>query len=95
MSKDLDTGTVFEILSIEIADIGIGDYIGPKLQTDQSEADLKVAHAKAGERRAFAIAHEQKMRAKAQDTSAKLIEAKSQTLLALPTLLNWQFRDHG
>jgi uncharacterized protein YqfA (UPF0365 family) len=67
LSKGLDSGTAFEILSIDIADIDIGENIGAKLQTDQAEADLKVANAKAEERRAIAVAFEQEMRAKAQD----------------------------
>nr|MBC7614328.1 flotillin-like protein FloA [Pseudopedobacter sp.] len=83
LSKGLDSGTAFEILSIDIADIDIGDNIGAKLQTDQAEADLKVANAKAEERRAFAVAHEQEMRAKAQDARAKVIEAESQIPLAI------------
>ncbi|MBC7654624.1 MAG: flotillin-like protein FloA [Oligoflexus sp.] len=83
LSKGLDSGTAFEILSIDIADIDIGDNIGAKLQTDQAEADLKVANAKAEERRAFAVAHEQEMRAKAQEARAKVIEAESQIPLAI------------
>ena len=83
LSKGLDSGTAFEILSIDIADIDIGDNIGAKLQTDQAEADLKVANAKAEERRAFAVAHEQEMRAKAQDARAKVIEAEAQIPLAI------------
>ncbi len=83
LSKGLDSGTAFEILSIDIADIDIGDNIGAKLQTDQAEADLKVANAKAEERRAFAVAYEQEMRAKAQDARARVIEAESQIPLAI------------
>lgn len=83
LSKGLDSGTAFEILSIDIADIDIGDNIGAKLQTDQAEADLKVANAKAEERRAFAVAYEQEMKAKAQDAKAKVIEAESQIPLAI------------
>lgn len=83
LSKGLDSGTAFEILSIDIADIDIGDNIGAKLQTDQAEADLKVANAKAEERRAFAVAYEQEMIAKAQDARAKVIEAESQIPLAI------------
>ncbi|MFC5282309.1 flotillin-like protein FloA [Pedobacter alpinus] len=83
LSKGLDSGTAFEILSIDIADIDIGDNIGAKLQTDQAEADLKVANAKAEERRAFAVAFEQEMIAKAQDARAKVIEAESQIPLAI------------
>jgi uncharacterized protein YqfA (UPF0365 family) len=83
LGKGLDSGTAFEILSIDIADIDIGDNIGAKLQTDQAEADLKVANAKAEERRAIAVAHEQEMRAKAQDARAKVIEAEAQVPLAM------------
>ncbi len=83
LSKGLDSGTAFEILSIDIADIDIGDNIGAKLQTDQAEADLKVANAKAEERRAIAVAFEQEMKAKAQDARAKVIEAEAQVPLAM------------
>src|SRR5690606_35616626 len=73
----LDSGTAFEILSIDIADIDIGENIGAKLQTDQAEADLKVANARAEERRAMAVANEQEMKAKAQEARAKVIEAEA------------------
>lgn len=83
LAKGLDSGTAFEILSIDIADIDIGDNVGAKLQTDQAEADLKVANAKAEERRAMAVAGEQEMRAKAQEAKAKVIEAEAQVPLAM------------
>ncbi|WP_156306192.1 flotillin-like protein FloA [Sphingobacterium endophyticum] len=83
LSKGLDSGTAFEILSIDIADIDIGENVGAKLQTDQAEADLKVANARAEERRAMAVATEQEMRAKAQEAKAKVIEAESQLPLAM------------
>lgn len=83
LGKGLDSGTAFEILSIDIADIDIGENIGAKLQTDQAEADLKVANARAEERRAMAVASEQEMRAKAQEARAKVIEAESQVPLAM------------
>lgn len=83
LSKGLDSGTAFEILSIDIADIDIGENVGAKLQTDQAEADLKVANARAEERRAMAVANEQEMRAKAQEAKAKVIEAEAQVPLAL------------
>jgi uncharacterized protein YqfA (UPF0365 family) len=83
LAKGLDSGTAFEILSIDIADMDIGENIGAKLQTDQAEADLKVANARAEERRAMAVATEQEMRAKAQEARAKVIEAESQVPLAL------------
>ncbi len=83
LSKGLDSGTAFEILSIDIADMDIGENIGAKLQTDQAEADLKVANARAEERRAMAVANEQEMRAKAQEAKAKVIEAEAQIPLAM------------
>ena len=83
LAKGLDSGTAFEILSIDIADIDIGENVGAKLQTDQAEADLKVANARAEERRAMAVANEQEMRAKAQEARAKVIEAESQLPLAM------------
>lgn len=83
LAKGLDSGTAFEILSIDIADMDIGENIGAKLQTDQAEADLKVANARAEERRAMAVAAEQEMRAKAQEARAKVIEAESQVPMAM------------
>lgn len=77
LNKGLDSGTAFEILSIDIADIDVGENIGAKLQTEQASADLKVAQAKAEERRAMAVAQEQEMKAKAQEARAKVIEAES------------------
>ena len=83
LSKGLDAGTAFEILSIDIADIDIGQNIGAVLQTDQAEADLKVANAKAEERRAMAIAVEQEMRAKSQEARAAVILAESEVPKAM------------
>ena len=83
LSKGLDAGTAFEILSIDIADIDVSENIGAKLQTEQASADLKVAQAKAEERRAMAVAYEQEMRAKAQEARAKVIEAEAQIPLAM------------
>jgi uncharacterized protein YqfA (UPF0365 family) len=83
LEKGLDAGTAFEILSIDIADIDIGSNIGAKLQTDQAEADLKVANARAEERRAMAVAQEQEFRAKTQEARAKVIEAEAQVPLAM------------
>ncbi len=83
LSKGLDQGTAFEILSIDIADIDIGENIGAKLQADQAEADLKVANARAEERRAAAVATEQEMKAKAQEARAKVIEAEAQVPMAM------------
>jgi uncharacterized protein YqfA (UPF0365 family) len=77
LEKGLDGGTAFEILSIDIADIDIGENIGAKLQIEQADADLKVAEAKAEERRAMAVAAEQEMRAKAQAARAKVIESEA------------------
>lgn len=83
LEKGLDSGTAYSILSIDIADIDIGENIGAKLQTDQAEADLKVANAKAEERRALAVAQEQEFIAKAQEMRAKVIEAEAQIPLAM------------
>lgn len=83
LEKGLDAGTAFEILSIDIADIDVGENIGAKLQTEQASADLKVAQAKAEERRAMAVASEQEMKAKAQEAKAKVIEAEAQVPLAM------------
>lgn len=83
LKKGLDAGTAFEILSIDIADIDVGENIGAKLQIDQATADLKVAQAKAEERRAMAVASEQEMKAKAQEARAKVIEAEAQIPLAM------------
>src|SRR3546814_12486383 len=88
LEKGLDSGTAFEILSIDIADIDIGENIGAKLQTDQAEADLKVANARAEERRAMAVANEQEMRARDQEARAKVIEAESQIPLAMEEAVN-------
>src|SRR5882724_6263463 len=75
LSRGLDAGTAFEILSI---DVDVGANIGAKLQTDQAAADLRVAEAKAEERRAMAVAVEQEMKAKAQEARAKVIEAEAE-----------------
>lgn len=83
LEKGLDSGTAFEILSIDIADIDIGENIGAKLQIDQAEADLKVANARAEERRAMAVALEQEMKAKAQEARAKVIEAEAEIPIAM------------
>lgn len=83
LARGLDAGTAFEILSIDIADVNVGDNIGAKLQIDQANADLKVAEAKAEERRAMAVANEQEMRAKSQEARAKVIEAEAEIPLAL------------
>ena len=76
--RGLDAGTAFEILSIDIADVDVGANIGAKLQTDQAAADLKVAEARAEERRAMAVALEQEMIAKAQEAKANVIQAEAE-----------------
>lgn len=78
LSRGLDAGTAFEILSIDIADVDVGANIGAKLQIDQASADLKVAEARAEERRAMAVALEQEMKAKSQEARAKVIEAEAE-----------------
>ena len=83
LEKGLDSGTAFEILSIDIADVDVGDNIGAKLQTDQAEADLKVAQAKAEERRAMARAREKEMTALVVEMSAKVKEAEAEVPRAM------------
>jgi len=83
LSKGLDAGTAFEILSIDIADIDVSENIGAKLQIEQAAADLKVAQAKAEGRRAMAVATEQEMKSRAQEARAKVIEAEAQIPLAM------------
>ncbi|MDP8263793.1 MAG: flotillin-like protein FloA [Candidatus Ancaeobacter aquaticus] len=78
LEKGLDSGTAFEILSIDIADVDIGANIGAKLQTDQAEADKRVAQAIAETRRAAAVATEQEMKARVQEMRAKVIEAEAE-----------------
>ncbi|WP_102345548.1 flotillin-like protein FloA [Bacillus sp. Marseille-P3661] len=87
LAKGLDSGTAFEILSIDIADIDIGKNIGAELQTDQAEADKKIAQAKAEERRAMAVAQEQEMKAKVQEMKAKVVEAEAEVPLAMAEAL--------
>ncbi len=87
LSKGLDTGTAFEILSIDIADIDIGRNIGAELQIAQSEADKKIAQAKAEERRASAIAKEQEMKAEVQRMRAKVVEAEAEVPLSIAIAL--------
>jgi len=83
LSKGLDSGTAFEILSIDIADVDVGDNVGAKLQADQASADLKVARAKAEERRAMAVALEQENKAKIEEMRAKVVEAESEVPKAI------------
>lgn len=89
LSRGLDSGTAFEILSIDIADIDIGKNIGAELQMDQAEADKRIAQAKAEERRAMAVALEQEMKAKAQEARAKVIDAEAE----VPKAISEAFRN--
>jgi uncharacterized protein YqfA (UPF0365 family) len=83
LAKGLDAGTAFEILSIDIADVDVGKNIGAELQTDQAEADKRIAQAKAEERRALAVAMEQEFKAEVQRERAKLVAAEAQIPLAI------------
>lgn len=88
LSKGLDAGTAFEILSIDIADVDVGKKnIGAHLQTEQAEADKRIAQAKAEERRAMAVAHEQEMKARVVEMKAKVVEAESQVPQAMADAL--------
>lgn len=87
LNKGLDAGTAFEILSIDIADVDVGKNIGAQLQTDQAEADKRIAQAKAEERRAMAVATEQEMKARVQEMKAKVVEAEADVPLALAEAL--------
>lgn len=87
LGKGLDSGTAFEILSIDIADVDVGRNIGAKLQTEQAEADKNIAQAKAEERRSMAIAQEQEMRAETQKMRAKVVEAEAEVPLAMSEAL--------
>ncbi len=83
LAKGLDAGTAFEILSIDIADVDVGRNIGAQLQTDQAEADKRIAQAKAEERRAMAVAAEQEMIAAVQEMRVKVVAAEAEVPLAL------------
>ena len=87
LSKGLDAGTAFEILSIDIADVDVGRNIGAQLQMDQAEADRRIAQAKAEERRAMAVAHEQEMKAAVQEMRAKVVEAEAEVPKAMAAAL--------
>ncbi|MDP7448187.1 MAG: flotillin-like protein FloA, partial [Candidatus Latescibacteria bacterium] len=89
LGKGLDSGTAFEILSVDIADVDVGDNIGAKLQTEQAEADLKIAQAKAEERRAMARAREQEMTALTEEMSARVKEAEAE----IPRAISEAFRE--
>jgi uncharacterized protein YqfA (UPF0365 family) len=83
LAKGLDSGTAFEILSIDIADVDVGKNIGAELQIDQAEADKQIAQAKAEERRALAVATEQEYRARVEEMRAEVIKAEAEVPLAL------------
>lgn len=87
LQKGLETGTAFEILSIDIADVDVGRNIGAQLQADQAEADKRVAQAKAEERRAMAVAREQEMVAAVQEMRAKVVEAEAEIPKAMASAL--------
>jgi uncharacterized protein YqfA (UPF0365 family) len=83
LDKSLDSQTAFEIVSIDIADIDVGDNIGARLQADQAEADVRVARARAEERRARAVAQEQEMKALTAENRAKVVLAEAQVPMAV------------
>ncbi|MER2106445.1 MAG: flotillin-like protein FloA [Solibacillus sp.] len=87
LAKGLDSGTAFEILSIDIADVDIGKNIGAELQMEQAQADKNIAQAKAEERRAMAVANEQEMVARVQEMKAKVVEAEAEVPMALAEAL--------
>lgn len=87
LSKGLDSGTAFEILSIDIADVDVGENIGANLQTEQAEADKKIAQAKAEERRAMAVASEQEMKARVEEMRAKVVSAEAEVPMAMADAL--------
>jgi uncharacterized protein YqfA (UPF0365 family) len=89
LAKGLDSGTAFEILSIDIADVDVGKNIGAELQTDQAEADKRIAQAKAEERRAMAVASEQENRARVEEMRAELVRAEAQ----IPQAIAEAFRE--
>jgi uncharacterized protein YqfA (UPF0365 family) len=89
LTKGLDAGTAFELLSVDIADVDVGKNVGAALQASQAEADLKVAQARAETRRAMAVAQEQEMKARAQEMRAKVIEAEAE----VPRAISQAFRE--
>jgi uncharacterized protein YqfA (UPF0365 family) len=89
LSKGLDSGTAFQILSIDIADVDVGENIGAQLQAKQAEADLQVARAKAETRRALAVAQEQEMKAKTQEMRALVVEAEAE----VPKAIAYAFKE--
>lgn len=89
LEKGLDTGTAFEILSIDIADVDVGQNIGAKLRIDQAEADKKIYQAMAEQKRAMAVAKEQEMKALTQEMRAKVVEAEAE----IPKAISQAFRE--
>jgi uncharacterized protein YqfA (UPF0365 family) len=89
LNKGLEAGTAYEILSIDIADVDVGRNIGAQLQTDQAQADLRIARAKAEERRAMAVAKEQEMVALEQEMRARVVEAEAE----IPKAMAFAFRE--
>ncbi len=87
LSKGLDAGTAFEILSIDIADVDVGRNIGARLQMDQAEADKNIAQAKAAERRFAALAQEQEMKARVEEMRARVVEAEAEVPKAMAQAL--------
>ena len=87
VTSSLDAGTAYEILSIDIADVDVGRNIGAQLMMDQAESDRRVAQAKAEERRAMAVAHEQEMKAAVQEMRAKVVEAEAEVPKAMAAAL--------
>lgn len=87
LAKGLDAGTAFEILSIDISEVDVGKNIGAYLQTEQAEADKRIAQAKAEERRAMAVAQEQEMKARVVEMRAKVVESESEVPLAMADAL--------
>jgi uncharacterized protein YqfA (UPF0365 family) len=83
LNKGLDSQTAYAIVSIDIADIDVGDNVGARLQADQAEADMRIARARAEERRAAAVAHEQEMKALTEENRAKVVLAEAEVPIAL------------
>lgn len=86
--KGLDKGTAYEIISLDIADVDVGKNIGARLQAESAEADMQIAHARAEEKRAMAVASEQEMKAKTQEMKAKLLDAESSVPIAISQALS-------
>ncbi|MDD6041336.1 MAG: flotillin-like protein FloA [Clostridia bacterium] len=87
LNKGLDAGTAYEILSIDIADVDVGRNVGAQLQMDQAEADRRIAQARAEDRRAMAVAHEQEMKAAVQEMRARVVEAEAEVPKAMAAAL--------